>query len=193
MAAADGWRVFKSYDDGLILETREIPGQRFDELRLGKHVDFAPKEVADSVWRMRNEGWEFNVHKKRVILKESATERIIYSQLLTPIVSDRDYTVRQTRFFDPATGLHQIFFAAANNYGPPPNEDHVRVEIIRGGWTFEPEHGGSYVTYFILNDPAGSLPAWVARAEQRKSVVAVFREQLLFVARDRQAIPAHPQ
>jgi hypothetical protein len=185
-AHAGEWRVFKTYDDGMTLETRVVAGQRFDELRVSKHLKIAPAVLAESVWRMRSEGWEFRVHKKRVILRETPTERLIYSQLLTPIVSDRDYTVVQRRLTDNATGVHQILFYAANDKGPPPNPEHVRVEVIRGGWTFEPDgEGGAFVTYFFLNDPAGSLPAWIARGEQRDSAVTVFREQMAFVERDR--------
>lgn len=176
VAAADGWKLHKTYDDGVVLETRKIPGQRFDELRVGKHVDLTPKQMADAVWRIRKDGWEFRVHKKRLIMKETESERLMYSQLLTPVISDRDYTIRQTRHFDPTSGVHQMLFEAANNLGPPPNDDHVRVEIIRGGWTLEPDGDGTYVTYFVLNDPAGSLPPWIARGELRDTAVLVFRE-----------------
>jgi hypothetical protein len=126
------WQVYREYDDGVVLEKRRIDGQRFDELRVSKRIKMAPKDVADSVWRMRNEGWEFRSHKKRQILRETPTERLIYSQLLTPIVSDRDYTVLQRRMHDAETGVFQILFHVANDQGPPPNPDHVRIEIIRG-------------------------------------------------------------
>ncbi|MCC6809678.1 MAG: hypothetical protein IT381_19775 [Deltaproteobacteria bacterium] len=185
-ARAGEWRTYKQYDDGLTLERRAVRGSRFDELRISKRMAIAPKDLADSVWRLRNEGWEYRVHKKRELLRDTPTDRLIYSQLLTPIVSDRDYTVRQYRLSDPATGVFQILFEAANDQGPPPNDDHVRVEVIRGGWTFEPDgDGGTIVTYFFLNDPAGSLPAWIVRGEQRDSAITVFREQMTYAERDR--------
>jgi hypothetical protein len=36
-----------------------------------------------------------------------------------------------------------------------------------------------------LNDPAGSLPPFIARGELRDSAVTVFREQVAFALRDR--------
>lgn len=183
---ATEWKVYKTFDDGVTLETRRHDGQRFDELRVSGQVKMTPKDIADSVWRMRKEGWDFRVHKQRIFLRDTPTDRLIYSQILTPIVTDRDYTVHQYRLNDAATGVYQILFEAANDQGPPPAKGHVRVELIRGGWTFEPDgEGGTNVSYFFQNDPAGSLPPFLVRGELRDVAVMVYREQMSYALRDR--------
>ncbi len=185
LAFAGEWRKVKEYSDGLLLEKRDVDDSAFDELRASMRSKLSPKALADSQWKPRQEGFESGISKKRQVLLETPNERLVYQRVNLPVVSDRDYTVRLKRLHDPSTGVYQIIFSADNTAGPGPMDGFVRMMQLRGGWTFEPDgSGGSYVTYFFLNDPAGALPPGLVRGYQRDSAVQVLRELLQFADRD---------
>ncbi len=185
LAFAGEWQTVKEYSDGLLLEKRDVPESPYDEIRVSVHSKLPPKILADSLWKLRNEGYEARITKKRQVLLDTPTERVVYQQIDLPIISDRDYTIRLKRVIDSATGVYQNLFQTDNAAGPKPMPGFVRIEQIRGGWTFEPDgKGGSFVTYFFLNDPAGSLPAGLVKGYQRDTGVTVLREMLQFAERD---------
>jgi hypothetical protein len=148
-------------------------------------IALPPAAVFESVWRIRDEGYEARITKKRVILKDTPNERVVYSQVRLPVVADRDYTLRLEAKRDVGVDVYQILYRTDNASGPKATTDHVRIELIRGGWTFEPDgEGGCLVTYFFLNDPGGVIPAFLARGYQGDVLASVLREALVFAASD---------
>jgi hypothetical protein len=79
---------------------------------------------------------------------------------------EREQAVRIRRRVDAGAQRYEISVTSANEVGPPPDAQHVRVENIRGSWTVEPgrEGKGSVVCYDIRSEPDGRIPSWVARA-----------------------------
>jgi START domain len=172
-----GWERVEERD-GLTVERRVVSESRYHELRVSAVSPLSPDKLAASVWQFRKDGLEGKMIKRRDLLLDTPDERLVYQQVKTPIVSDRDLVVRLKRVFDRATGVHQILFNSDEPSGPSVADGHVRVHVIRGSWTFEPSAQGTIVTYACLSDPAGSLPAWIARGQQLEVAKTLLKEAL---------------
>jgi len=162
--ARDGWSAYATRD-GVTLERRRPEGSRFYEHRAVVDVPgVTPARAGDEIWRALR-GGDMDSLKHRDILSERDDELVIYDQIRTPVVSDRDYTivVRRRRvgarvWFDCET---------ANDRGPGPQKGYVRISVIAAGWYVEPDgKGGTRLGYFAYSEPGGSVPAWLVRGAQ---------------------------
>lgn len=104
-----------------------------------------------------------HVTKCRIVARESAKVYYIYQYLSTPIVADRDYTIRIEESFDVGTGAILIKWNTANHKGHAPIKGVVRVPVADGGWIFAPVDRGKHTlaTYYLYTDPGGAIPAWL--------------------------------
>ncbi len=162
--------------DGWTLERRSVPGSSYYEYRAVVRVAVPPERAADEVWRSILDG-DMEALARRQILRAAHDELLIYDQIRTPIVSDRDYTIRVQRSFDAQCGRTQFRCRSANELGPPPTRGHVRIPMIAAGWMTEPDGaGGTRLTYYAFSEPGGSIPAFLVRgAQQDRSVADVAR------------------
>src|SRR5262249_38996204 len=94
------WRT-DATKDGPVRERRRVAGSPFYEYRAVVGVQLDPSLVADEIWRSFHEGDQENL-RRRDVLRESSDELLVYDQIHTPVVSDRDYTMMVKRVFDPA-------------------------------------------------------------------------------------------
>jgi hypothetical protein len=162
--AAGGWATYATRD-GVTLERRKPEGSRFYEHRAA--VDLAGVDVtwaAGEIWKALR-GSDMDSLKHRDILAESADELLIYDQIRTPVVSDRDYTIVVRRRRAGA----RVWFECetVNERGPAPAAGFVRIPVIRAGWYVEPDgRGGTRLGYFAYSEPGGSVPAWLVRGAQ---------------------------
>jgi hypothetical protein len=163
--ARASWRTHAT-KDGVTLERRAVPGSRFYEHRAAVELPVAPDVVADDLWRtLRSSDKE--AIRKRQILSESSTELLVYDQVHTPIVSDRDYVLRVQRIHDPARRRTEFRCMTVEGVGPPVAPGHVRIPMIRAGWLVEPTaSGGTRLTYFAYSEPGGMVAAFVVRGAQ---------------------------
>jgi hypothetical protein len=158
-----GWTVYKS-SEGATLERRKVPGSAFYEHRAVVDVPIDPERAADEIWTALRDG-DMDSLKHREILRAAEDELVIYDQIGTPVVSDRDYTIVVRRVRDGRRV--QFRCVTANELGPPPAPRHVRIPIIRAGWQTEPDgHGGTRLSYFAYSEPGGLIGAWLARGAQ---------------------------
>jgi hypothetical protein len=173
--AAGGWTEIEN-KQGVTVERRNLDGSPFPELRLQARSRFSPEQLAAAVWAKRNGKYE-RMKKLSKKISETPTERVFYEQIATPVISDRDYTVRLRLLADRATNVFQVIYQADNQAGPPPDPHLVRIEKMSGTWSFEPdEGGGTHVTYICHSDPAGSLPAFIAKGAQLDAAKDVWGE-----------------
>src|SRR5262249_9102990 len=93
--AKDGWKAWGT-KEGVTLERRAVDGSKYYEHRAFVDVAVAPARVVDEIWASMRAG-DMDSLKHRDILSERADELVIYDQIRTPVVSDRDYTVVITR------------------------------------------------------------------------------------------------
>lgn len=161
--ASEGWKSYETRD-GVTLERRKPDGSRFYEHRAWVDVKIDPARAADEIWAALG-GGDMDSLKRRELLSETADEMLIYDQIKTPIVSDRDYTITVRR---RRAGARVSFECeTANERGPAPQAGLVRIPLIRAGWIVEADgRGGTRLGYFAYSEPGGSVPAWMVRGAQ---------------------------
>lgn len=165
-----GWTPYK-VQHCIAVQRRSVPGSRFFEYRAVVFAPLAPETVLEQTWRHMIEGRP-PLLKQRQVLKQDPDEIILYDQLKTPMVSDRDYTLMVRRQTDASRRRYQVAFATANELGPPLTPKHVRIPVIRGRWVVEPdEQGGSRLSYQSFVEPGGSLPSFLVHGAQLEQLV----------------------
>ena len=82
---------------GILLESRPVPGSPYVELRLTTTSSHTPTSLCDAAFGTGRFDPQEPDLKSRVILQESADERVTYDQISPPLVANRDYTVRARR------------------------------------------------------------------------------------------------
>jgi hypothetical protein len=168
--ARDGWSTYAT-KNGITVERRKPEGSKFYEHRAVVDVPGVdPTWAAGEIWKALR-GGDMDSLKHRDILAKKPDELIIYDQIKTPVVSDRDYTIVVRRHTEGA----RVWFdcQTANDRGPPPKSGYVRITTIYAGWYVEPDgHGGTRLGYFAFSEPGGSVPAWLVRGAQADRSVA---------------------
>jgi hypothetical protein len=175
----EGWTTFDSRD-GVTYEKRSVPGSRFNEYRAITAVATTPVETARAVWTAITDSIPPTV-KKRTVISRASDEIIIYDQIRTPVVSDRDVTIRIRRVVNGAD--IEIRFESANELGPPPASGFVRLPVVRGRWALASGAGGTHVVYQCYSEPGGSIPAFLVRGAQQSEVAKDVERVLTLLAR----------
>jgi hypothetical protein len=162
--APNGWSACATRN-GVTLERRAVAGSHFYEHRAFVDVAIAPERAEPEVWAALR-GGDMESLKHREILRATEDELVIYDQIRTPVVSDRDYTIVVRRM--RAGGGRVVFeCATASERGPGPQAGYVRIPVIRAGWRVEPNgRGGTRLGYFAYSEPGGAVPAWMVRGAQ---------------------------
>lgn len=174
--------------EGISVEKRSVPGSKFMEYRARAQTQVSPQIVLRGLWAGLSDPPPGTV-KKREVLRKSDTEFVFYDQVKTPVVSDRDYTMRISRSTDEKTGALQVRFETANELGPPAASGFVRIPLVRGSWLIEAgEGGGAKLTYQCYSEPGGSIPAFMVRGAQQNQIVLDMRRML---ERAQRAASAH--
>ena len=163
------WRPARTID-GLKVEVRDVKGSPFEEVRVTAVSLHALSTLCDAVW-----GRDAKVEghfKKRVVIRESDSDRWTYEQVRVPVVTDRDLIVH-TQLLAPAqTGRCEVKFETGTDPGFPKINDHVRVGAVRGHWLLEPIADAKVeITYTVYSEPGGAIPAFLARNGQRQAAV----------------------
>ena len=90
-----------------------------------------------------------------------------------PVIDDRDYTIQVTWGADGP--ILWMRFTAANERGPKPVADVVRVNTHEGAWRFEPEGGkGTRAVYRFHLDVAGNVPSWLGKGQAKDDIIDFF-------------------
>lgn len=164
--------------EGISVEKRVVPGSKFLEYRARASTKVSPQVVLRGLWSGLSEPPQGTV-RKRDVIRKSDTELVFYDQVKTPVVSDRDYTMRIAQSKDEKSGALYVRFETANELGPPVASGFVRIPMVRGSWQIEPgEGGGAKLTYQCFSEPGGSIPAFMVRGAQQSQVVTDMRRIL---------------
>jgi hypothetical protein len=164
--------------EGIVVEKRAVPNSKFMEYRARATTPVSPEVVLRGIWTGLTEPPQGTV-RKRQLIRQSETEVVVYDQVKTPVVSDRDYTMRIYQAKDEKSGVLQVRFETANDLGPPAAAGFVRIPLVRGSWRIEPgDGGGAKLTYQCYSEPGGSIPAFMVRGAQQNQVVTDMRRIL---------------
>lgn len=157
-AQHQAWQT-ASDEDGIRIETRRIPGERFDELRIGTSVDVAPAAIADYLFGKYLDEKNRNIRRSFVRRGRALT---IWSDVIdTPMISKRCYSMRFERRTH-AGGEVRVKFDSLDFIGSKPMPDCIALRS-RGEWVMTPSNTGTRLVYVSLTDIGGKVPAAFAR------------------------------
>ncbi|MDI3282531.1 START domain-containing protein [Polyangium sp. 15x6] len=107
--------------------------------------------------------------KENKVLARSADSLLVYQRLDLPVIDDRDYTIQVT--WGAEGSILWMRFATANERGPKPVADVVRVTAHEGGWRLEPDGKGTRAVYRFHLDVAGSVPSWLGKGQAKDDII----------------------
>lgn len=110
--------------------------------------------------------------KENKILARDADSLVVYQRLDLPVIDDRDYTLKVTWGADGS--ILWTRFAIANERGPKPVDDVVRVTAHAGSWRLEPDGEKTRAVYRFHLDVAGSVPSWLGKGQAKDELVEFF-------------------
>jgi hypothetical protein len=170
--AEEPWKQYAN-KDGVSYEKRAVAGSKFFEYRASALVQSVPQTVLERIWS----GVTNNVPKtvkKREVLRRTESEFLVYDRIKAPVVSDRDVAILIRKLSDPTRGVLEVKFESTDA-NVPLDPNHVRIPVVRGGWTLVPAaNGATQLSYQCYSEPGGSIPAWIARGAQQDQVVLDF-------------------
>lgn len=181
--------------EGIMLESRPLPGERFDELRASTLVPVAPKVVADFLVGPYLD--QENSKIRRTFVKRTR-ELTIWSDVVTaPGAGTRCYSMRFERSPQAATGEVTVRFSSAGYIGAMPVQDCIALHS-RGEWRMRPVGTGTRITYTSLTDIGGSMPAMLVRGSLSSAAVSSLRQVaagalVLHAQRQDEEPPADPE
>ncbi len=172
------WMEPYETDDSIAVYSREVPESGILELRAVCVVDVSPGIVFRAA--MRRDTYRHTskyVVDYRIIRTDQSNVWYTYQRLAIPLFRDRDYTLRYEARQDSLHGHYSLIWTIANDRGPPPDENVVRIEVSRGALEMIPKEEGTktQLVCTIYADPGGSIPGWLANIGNRSTVPDLLR------------------
>ncbi|MDD1422598.1 hypothetical protein MEO40_26530 [Dolichospermum sp. ST_sed1] len=103
---------------------------------------------------------------------------VAYFRLDTPIVDDRDYTIKiydESQQQSSGKIIWKNRWTEANALGPKPIDGVSRVPVNEGHWILEEAtNSKTMVTYYVFTNPGGSIPTFVANMANSKAIPELF-------------------
>lgn len=174
-AQTDGFKELKRTKDGIIVSRKPGRTKGFYVLRFESTSPVSPERLISKAWDT------FAIAmppvKERRFIKRGADELVFYDRVATPVVSDRDYTMKINRVSNGE--VLRLDFGTTDQFGPPPDPAYVRMGMVKGYWQAEPDgQGGSKVRYEVYSEPGGSIPAAIVRDAMLKEALGDYRRTL---------------
>lgn len=168
---AQQWRI-ASDKDGIRMETRPLPGERFDELRVSTSLKASPQTVADYLFGKYLD--EKNKNISRTFIKRERELTIWSDVLSTPMISERCYSMRFEKHTH-ANGEIRVRFVSLDYLGKKPKPDCIALRS-RGEWVLTPVGTGTRLTYASLTDIGGRVPVGLARRSLSAAAISSVRK-----------------
>jgi hypothetical protein len=164
---ADEWSEVDE-DDGIKLEARDVKNTSHRELRVTTTTKHSPEALCAAAFGDGSFDSKEPTLKARKLLAKGDNELVIYDQLATPVVSDRD-VVLKVRREQGSDGSCRVFIDAISRDDIPAAKGFVRIDWLKGSWLFAPKgNGETAVTYTIFTDPKSSMPRMMIEPPRRK-------------------------
>jgi uncharacterized protein YndB with AHSA1/START domain len=168
-------------DDGITVQARTPEGSSVAEVKASGMVDAPPQDV----WRVIRDYDHYTrfmpyTEESRVVGSEQDGKvTYFYCLVNAPMVDKRDFVIRIQDESDwkDGKGFLKSAWTAATRPEAPERGGIVRVKVNTGYWLLEPREEGqkTFVTYYLLTDPGGALPKFIADKANKKSVPDVLR------------------
>jgi len=170
-AQAQQWRT-SSDTGGIQLESRTLPGERFDQLRASTRVAVAPQVVADFL--VGDYLDQENKNIRRTFVKRTPKLTIWSDVLTAPAIDARCYSMRFERSEPAADGQVTVRFSTGEYIGPRPS-DCIALRA-HGEWSLRPVGNGTLIAYTSLTDIGGGTPAILVRGRLSSAAVSSVRK-----------------
>ncbi len=181
LSADDGWQVARKTARTLVERRPHLGGLM--ETRATSETDVPAEKIAEVFWHPPPKQ-RLEAVKKRVLIMQDDTQKVVYFQLRLPVVKDRDYTVRVKRFVEAEQGRFRFESRCESTAGPAETPDHVRVYDCHAMTVIERRpNGRTFVSYVAFANPAGRLPHWIVNMLAPKTAADVL-ERLIDDARE---------
>jgi hypothetical protein len=173
------WTKINSSED-LTIYSKDRPGSSIKELRAVGLVE-APSWVILNVLNEVADYPDFMPYTTKAQLVERRPHGvIIYFRWDPPLIGARDVTVEVTRNSNKRTDgqtNYQLSWEPITTIGPAPSPGVIRITLDEGSWRLEPTEDGkrTTVTYDLLTDGGGGLPAFAINLANRQSVNELFQ------------------
>ncbi|MBN2343864.1 MAG: hypothetical protein JXX29_04385 [Deltaproteobacteria bacterium] len=178
--AGGNWEREKISDDGIELYTRSTPGTTVREVRAKVTIAAPPEVVLDAACDPDSYKGTTKKYVKKNHFYHVKDPNVWYNYQLVdfPMVTKRDYTMRYEKKMDVEKGVYQLEWHVSDRFGPPPQDDVVRVTLVKGFIDIKPMKDGenSLMRYTLLADPGGNIPDWIINLANRKSMPNILRE-----------------
>lgn len=179
-AASSPWEL-AAQTDGITVYARQRPGSAIREVKAQAVFDAPPEQA----WKIIRDYERYPQTMPYIqTSKVTATEgegkvTYVYTVIAAPLVARRDYTVKivdESEWKD-GKGFYKSTWTLADDQGPSPQKDIVRLKVNDGYWKLDPVLDGkkTFATYYIYTDPGGSVPNWVANTANGQAVPDVIR------------------
>lgn len=161
----DDWQLAKE-KDGISVYTRKTEIIDFKEFKGITYLDNSVSSFLAVITDVDNlTNWVYSVVEAKMLKNSADTLLIYYAESKVPWPFDnRDAVYRERVNWDSAKKILIITIDCLPKYIEP-NEDIVRIPFGQGSWIVE-ETGKEKikVTFQMLVDPGGTIPAWLANA-----------------------------
>jgi hypothetical protein len=176
-SAESPWVTARETSDGIVVKTRERPGSSIRAVLASMKVAASPNTVIEAAADPATYNNEDNYLENQQVYK-SETPNIwhVYYLVNFPFITRRDYTLRYEKSIIPEKDRYQLSWSAAPKIGPPPSEDVIRVTLADGWVKAAPNGKGSFVEYYVLADPRGSIPGFVVNIANKSAVPNILRQ-----------------
>lgn len=152
--------------NGVAYDKRAVPGSKFPEYRAVFTVPRPPEAAIDAVWMLWKEG-SIDHAGSREYLRRTDEEIVVHDRITTPVVNDREVTLRLVKMKAPL-GLR---FESRSDLAPPPTPGHVQLPVVRGQWVMDVVPEGTRLTFTCYSEPGGSVPALFVRGALQSQFV----------------------
>jgi hypothetical protein len=111
--------------------------------------------------------------QRREVLERTENGAVVYTFIDLPLMlSDRELALRVVESQDPATGVHRVEWAEANDRLPAVGDDVVRLTGAAGYWEFRPNgSGGTQAIHMTRTELGGSIPESIGDRLMRSQAI----------------------
>lgn len=155
------------------VRARARPGFRIAEIRAEMDATATPAELREVLLDEAYSRRTPYIADSRILAFQDANHWTKYTRLDFPIIDDRDYFIALDRVSDlepDGSGLYLVKWKpVAGDRGPI--DGVIRVVVNEGFWELRASTrhpGKTHVTYYLLSDPGGVLPAWLIDMGNRR-------------------------
>jgi hypothetical protein len=162
---------------GVLVEKRDSPGSDLREVRATGVIDAPPSTVFSVVTAFEKQKGLAYIEDVRVLTR-NGDEVTFWTKADFPVAAPRDWVLRARLQRDPIGGRFRVSWKVVDvPEAPPPAPGVVRLTVNSGEWMLEPLDGGTrtQARYYLLTDPGGEVPIWLADLLLRATLPKVFR------------------